>query len=337
MMALFKVAGITAGSVAIAGFVTQPVLRSLALKWSGLLAPGGGWRLFAVLLLLGNLKNLPFVWHFRFFCAFFYHLYFQPTPIPPHSLFQPIVSTTRAPIMECDYNCHKSNSTYFSDLDISRTHLFTAIFGRVIKKNLSWFGKAKSPAGESGGKMYTALGGVSCFFKREIRPYQKYEMWTRILCWDRKWIYMVTHLVKPGVAKPPKYTLQPRKASKSQKEITEEQRIKLKNAVYCTAISRYVIKRGRITVPSEEALLEAEMLPPKPEGWVYKGDVGSEIVDDVAPASFPESEWNWDVIEAERRRGLRFAEAFAHQEGLHDLFDGGENGILGKYADITMY
>lgn len=135
-------------------------------------------------------KNLQL----RFFRALFYQIYLQPTPIPPHALFQPVITSTRTPILEMDYNLHKSNSTYFSDMDISRTHLFTAIIRNGIKKNSRLYGAKKSAvAGAVGatdgsrGRHLIALGGISCLFKKEILPYKKYEMWTRVLCWDRKW------------------------------------------------------------------------------------------------------------------------------------------------------
>jgi hypothetical protein len=135
-------------------------------------------------------KNLQL----RFFRAIFYQLYLQPTQIPPHALFQPVITSTRTPILEMDYNLHKSNSTYFSDMDISRTHLFTAIIRNGIKKNSRLYGAKKSAVADavgatdgSRGRHLVALGGISCLFKKEILPYKKYEMWTRVLCWDRKW------------------------------------------------------------------------------------------------------------------------------------------------------
>lgn len=196
---------------------------------------------------------------------------------------------------------------------------------------------------DSRGATITALGGVSCFFKREIPPYAKFEMWTRLLSWDRKWFYLVTHLVKPGVAKPPSYTLQPWRKAKGPKEKQrvngervehkEKVREKLKNSIYASSIARYVIKEGRITVSPEKALVGAGMIPPKPEGWVYTGE-DSGVAHDILPASVTADEWNWDVIEKERRRGLRLAEMFTQLDGLHDTFDGGRNGVLGTYFDL---
>jgi hypothetical protein len=230
-----------------------------------------------------------------------------------------------------DYNMHKSNSTYFADMDMSRTHLFSAIIRRAIRKTAQHF---PSSSGNAGAAHMIALGGLACNFKREILPYHKYEMWSRILCWDRKWFYLVTWLVKPGVGKPSSFSLQPWRKPKA----GEVQPEKLKGAIYATAIAKYVVKKGRITVPAEQVLLDAEMVPAKPENWVYQGDEGGangvEDADAVLPQKLDGEEWNWDVIERERRRGLRFAEAFAELDGLHDVFDGGKDGALGEYADL---
>jgi hypothetical protein len=272
----------------------------------------------------------------RIFRALLYQIFLQPTPIPPHALFQPIVTSTRTPLLETDYNLHKSNSTYFSDMDISRTHLFTAIIRNGIKKNSRLYGGKKTPVDGTQtprGAHLVALGGMSCLFKREIKPYAKFEMWTRVLCWDRKWFYLVTHLVRPGVGKPESWTLQPWRRQKS--KIAQVDKEKLLGAVYATAIAKYVIKRGRITVAPEQALRDADMVPEKPEGWVYKEEVGAgEEGNEVLPQPVGAENWNWDVIERERRRGMVIAQKFADMDGMHDFFDGGKDGALGEYADL---
>jgi len=252
-----------------------------------------------------------------------------------------MISSTRTTLLETDYNMHKSNSTYFSDMDISRTQLFTALIRNGIRKNSRLYGASKNAvAGAVGategtrGKHIIALGGISCLFKKEILPYTKFEMWTRLLCWDRKWFYLVTHLVKPGVAQPESWTLQPwKKSKKSAKEYDAD---KLKGAVYATGIAKYVIKRGRITVPPEQALVDADMVPLKPEGWVYQGPAPEELrtSGEALPRAVQPEEWNWDVIEAERLRGLSVAESFAGLDGLHEFFDGGKDGVLGEFADL---
>lgn len=42
------------------------------LQWIGYHKPGGGWRIFAIVLALVNLKNLPGVWHVRLLICFVY-------------------------------------------------------------------------------------------------------------------------------------------------------------------------------------------------------------------------------------------------------------------------
>lgn len=204
------------------------------------------------------------------------------------------------------------------------------------------------------GSHLVALGAVSCHFRREIAPYEKFEIWTRLLCWDRKWMYLVSHLVKPEVVKPAHYTLQPWRRGKkgtgngsingniNGKEMDDEaRREKLKKAVFASSIAKYVVKRGRLTIPPEQVLMRADMLPPKPENWgeraggsIPKNGTSLETVEDAVLPAVNGSEWTWDKIEAERLRGLRFTEMFAGLDGLHEEFDGGKNGALGEFADL---
>lgn len=259
--------------------------------------------------------------------AIVYHTYLQPTPIPPHALFQPAVTSSRAPLLETDYNLHKSNSTYFSDMDASRSHLFTAVIRNAIRKD--------SAAKKEGSRHIVALGGISCLFKKEIKPYAKYEMWSRVLCWDRKWFYLITHLVKPGVGKPASWTLQPWRKTKSGAD-QDVDKDKLMGAVYATAIAKYVIKKGRLTISPEQALRDADMVPAKPDGWVYHGEVNGNANGDILPDTVKADEWTWDVIEKERLRGLAVAQKFADMEGLHESFDGGREGALGEFSDLIF-
>ena len=131
-----------------------------------------------------------------------------------------------------------------------------------------------------GPKRSIFLGGVTCNFRREIKPYAGYEVWTRVLTWDRKWLYLVSHIVQKGVVKPTAYTLQPWK--KGSKGISRTP-VKFTNgsangsavgenqpaphpAIYATSIAKYVFKQGRITIPPEAALRHSELLPPRPKG-----------------------------------------------------------------------
>jgi hypothetical protein len=236
-----------------------------------------------------------------------YHLFLQPVEIKPEDLFKPVVQTTHTPMAETDYNFHKSNSTYFTDLDIARTHLATAILRKGIRgvkdekgatfsfRNtsraaghnrrhnidpLGSSGQANSETGAKGmtaedwyrqatqpGPLLIALGAVTCQFHREIPPYKRYEIWTRLLTWDRKWMYIVSHFVERGAFKPTGYSLQPRKRrSMRVEQLTEEDKAELKKKIFASSMAKYVVKKGRLTIPPELVLERSQMLPARPAG-----------------------------------------------------------------------
>lgn len=47
----------------VAAISTIPALRNLTSRYLSFSAPGGIWRILAILFALINLKNLPFLWH----------------------------------------------------------------------------------------------------------------------------------------------------------------------------------------------------------------------------------------------------------------------------------
>jgi len=48
---------------------------------------------------------------------------------------------------------------------------------------------------------------MAFFFLNEIKPYEGYELWTRVLCWDEKWVYTVKHFVKMAAVRPEGYLM----------------------------------------------------------------------------------------------------------------------------------
>lgn len=152
----------------------------------------------------------------------------------------------------------------------------------------------------------------------------------------RSRFYVITHLVKPGVGRPSSWSLQPWKKSKKASQSVDTE--KLLSAVYATAIAKYVVKRGRITVPPEQVLMESDMLPSKPEGWTYSEPPSDSSAKeaDILPRTLSAEDWTWDAIEAERLKGLKIAEHFAAMDGMHGFFDGGKDGALGEFADLLI-
>lgn len=128
----------------------------------------------------------------------------------------------------------ESNSTYYSDLDIARTHLLCTLFSVGIDRARHKHGNGIINLRKD--SFTIKLGAVKCSFRREIRPYERYEMWTRVLSWETKWLYTITHFVR----KDPK--------SKG-------------STVCATAISQCVFKSGHRTIPPEVMLRTSGLWP----------------------------------------------------------------------------
>lgn len=246
-----------------------------------------------------------------------------------------MISPSHAPLLEIDYNLHKSNSTYFADLDVSRTHLVSYLCRPSLRSlanndttKLVLDPKTEKPIRGGLGIM---LGAVECSFRREIPAYKGYELWSRILSWDRKWLYVVTHFVPKGTARPTEW-LDPRFASVKTRGASDAGG-NWEKKIYATAVSKYVFKVGRFTVNPAIVLGESGLLPERPGGWMSGeqqiGDVDADVTDvDLSI----EGEWDWRRVEAQRRKGMELASQFHALEGLHELFDGGSNGALAKYG-----
>lgn len=148
---------------------------------------------------------------------------------------------------------HKSNSTYLVDLDVSRAELLTRRFARALRRR----------------RGALVLGGVDISFRREIRPLQAYETRSSVLAWDKKWFYVLSYLVKPGAevekscdggggvgggtgtSGDPGWDW-----VEALLGMGEHAQSSVKSQVFAVAISKYVAKAGRRTIPPAD-LLEA--------------------------------------------------------------------------------
>lgn len=173
----------------------------------------------------------------------------------------------------------ESNSTYFSDLDIARAHLTCTLFNPGIEA--ARFAVSSKTIGGGDAQLASLLAGASCTFKREIKPYQRYEMWSRLLTWDHKWLWIVTHFVE-------------------RKKCTDEGQRK----IFATAISKVVWKKGRLTV-SPEAMLKLSGLLPEAMPASQEHDAITEQVEGEIKLFKTLSRWTTDDVEAERQRGMQ--------------------------------
>lgn len=266
---------------------------------------------------------------------------------PTHPVFVPCTVTSRTPVLEMDYNLHKSNSTYFTDLDVSRTALVSRLYSPGVGLVSKGLDAAAAAARQNPGPkqpIYIALGSVYCSFKREIKPYVQYEVESRVIAWDEKWLYVVSYFMRP----------------RAQSNAAQDDKV-----LFASALSKYVVKKGRLTVAPERVLQLSGFLPARPaagdndslsplavangssadttpaEGVVgvvdVQGIVGTVGVDgslvqevlkladddNLAPGTELESKrqgnaqswdpdvWTWDKIDMERRRGLKVVESYS--------------------------
>jgi hypothetical protein len=148
--------------------------------------------------------------------------------------------------MEVDYNVHKSNSTYFADLDVARTALMSrmytpgiAITSREMEREM--LTELNGERKRIRAPIFIALGSVYCSFRREIKPFECFEIRTQIAAWDEKWTYLVSYFLRPEKHK-------------------GEGKILL-----AVALSKYIIKKGRMTLSPERVFRAGGFLPPWPE------------------------------------------------------------------------
>lgn len=295
---------------------------------------------------------------YRVLKGIFQHLTFSKRYIPPDigpaSLFLPVINPSHAPPWECDYNLHKSNSTYFSDLDVTRAHLVCCLLQPgidALKNNKRTSLVVDSSGKKARGRWAIILGGTTCSFRREIAIYEGYEMWSRMLCWDKKWIYIVTHFVRQGKVKPNGYILGDGswfggrnarfvRRGNGDGQLDEEN-------IMATALSRYVVKLGRLTIHPEVLLETSGLLPEKPGGWYSMASpsdkstpggeedtTNDEELNKHDSNAEDENSWDWKRTMAKNKKGLQYAEGFAGLDGLTAEFSGNRTPALARFKDL---
>ncbi|UPK92706.1 hypothetical protein LCI18_003641 [Fusarium solani-melongenae] len=298
-----------------------------------LMGPGILKRIMITMFVLLNWKSMPLAWTFRVFCTIINHIYIRKSPrLGPKALFKPIMSTTYTSVFEIDYNLHKSNSSFFTDIDVSRAHLVSFLL-RPAMTNLAHNTSSRfildPKTGEPmKGALSILLGSVQCSFHREIGLYKRYELWSRVLCWDRKWLYILTHFLPAGTAKPTSW-FNPR-FDKPEPRADSDLDSGWESKIQATAISKYVFKIGRFTVHPARILENSGLLPERPGGWIEGSEeqLGDMSVDLSDTDLTIDKGWDWRRVEAQRRKGMTIAARFHALDEAKNFFDGGNNGVL---------
>lgn len=228
--------------------------------------------------------------------------------------------------------------------------------------------------GSGNGAFGIALGAVSCSFKKELKPYEKYEIWTRVLSWDEKWLYLVSHFVRKGRVCPNSYTLYPEQKGR---KASHDRIFRKEDAIIASALSKCVFKKGRLTIPPVIMMEASGLLPGRPTNVALlrtdlyynstKKSLAAEAIDmplrafekldsvwDAAKRSFlPElhgteresadelakigaEKWTWETIESERRRGLELAKLLRGLDGLEMEFTA-DSDALGTHSDMWWF
>lgn len=171
-----------------------------------------------------------------------------------------------------------------------------------------------------------ALGAVNCNFKKELKPYESYEMWTRVISWDEKWIWLVTHFVRKDASKPKSYSLYPQQKTDSRDEKSKV--LDPRDGVVASALSKCVFKQGRKTISPEFMLRASGLLPDASMKSNLYAEFGENMKSSVI------EEWTYERIEEERLRGKKIADTLSAESHL-DLEQSftGESEALGRHSD----
>ncbi|GKT97216.1 hypothetical protein Ct61P_15066 [Colletotrichum tofieldiae] len=161
--------------------------------------------------------------------------------------YTPLSTRSHASILECNVNLHKSNSTYLANLDTNCAALLSRLQARPLRR---------ASAG-------LILGGVNVSFHREIHPFQAYETHSRVLTWDRKWIYVLSYHTRPGVAVGEGDDLEWLKAMRGKVDSTKPLRPGISSSIFTVFISKYAAKAGRRTVSPGDLLETSGLLGSK--------------------------------------------------------------------------
>ncbi|KAJ3034115.1 hypothetical protein HDV00_005436 [Rhizophlyctis rosea] len=161
-------------------------------------------RTLLALLFLVNARSLPFAHHLRFALQIFQtrwnlrgrkRVIVGPgdklTVLPPYDDVWATRSLDyRVFPDDVDWNIHMNNSHYYKNLDFARTDWALAILGgRFMREN----------------RLMNA--GVVCFFKKELKPLQKFRIETRLLSYGPKWIYIEHRFLTGSSNKPILHTV----------------------------------------------------------------------------------------------------------------------------------
>lgn len=76
---------------------------------------------------------------------------------------------------DLDFNLHMNNARYLAVMDLGRIDLLVRTGVVPVALAQGW---------------KPMLGGAVLRFRRQLRPFARYRLTSRVLCWDQRWIYL---------------------------------------------------------------------------------------------------------------------------------------------------
>jgi acyl-CoA thioesterase FadM len=96
-------------------------------------------------------------------------------PLPRIGIFQEDMVRMRVWPQDIDFNFHLNNSRYLLAMDYGRIHLLAAMGILEPALRQRWM---------------PLVGSVSITYRRSLALFARFELTTRMLCWDEKWFYI---------------------------------------------------------------------------------------------------------------------------------------------------
>lgn len=84
---------------------------------------------------------------------------------------------------DLDFNMHVNNGRYLTLMDLGRLHMLAAhgLFTATVKR-----------------KWFPVLGSAKVHFIRPLKVFQKFTLYSQVIYWDEKWIYVEQKFVYQG-------------------------------------------------------------------------------------------------------------------------------------------
>ena len=111
-------------------------------------------------------------------------LLFRLIGLPRKGLFEESRVAFRVLPNDCDINFHMNNGRYLAFMDLGRVHLMAQLrlLGVIVRN-----------------KWKPILAAAEIDFLRQIAPFQKFDLVTRLVTWDDKYAYMEQCFESAGV------------------------------------------------------------------------------------------------------------------------------------------